>query len=121
MEKPTTKNTLPSKALIQIGWRNQKLYRQAKAKRIQHNQTSFTTNAKGTSLGRKETSNLKQPSIHIDCYIKTSWEKQTKKLQEIHTHKRKSNPNTTPKIVIQITKEKEEGKKKDLQKQIENN
>ena len=29
------------------------LYRQAKAKRIQHHQTSFTTNAKGTSLGRK--------------------------------------------------------------------
>ena len=28
-------------------------YRQAKAKRIQHHQTSFTTNAKGTCLGRK--------------------------------------------------------------------
>ena len=33
--------------------RNQKLSRQAKVKRIQHHQTSFTTNAKGTSLGRK--------------------------------------------------------------------
>ena len=32
---------------------NQKLSRQAKVKRIQHHQTSFTTNAKGTSLGRK--------------------------------------------------------------------
>ena len=31
---------------------NQKLYRQGKTKRIQHHQTSFTTNAKGTSLGR---------------------------------------------------------------------
>ena len=30
-----------------------KLYRQAKAKRIQHHQTSFTAKAKGTSLGRK--------------------------------------------------------------------
>ena len=36
-----------------IRWRNQKLYRQAKAKRIQHHQTSFTTNAKGTSLSGK--------------------------------------------------------------------
>ena len=33
--------------------RNQKLYRQAKDKRIQHQQNSFTTNAKGTSPGRK--------------------------------------------------------------------
>lgn len=32
---------------------NQKLYRQVKAKRIQHHQTSFTTIAKGTSLGGK--------------------------------------------------------------------
>ena len=47
------KNVLPSKAVIQIRRRNQKLYRQAKAKRIQHHQTSFTTNAKGTSLGGK--------------------------------------------------------------------
>ena len=29
------------------------IYRQAKVKKIQHHQTSFTTNAKGTSLGRK--------------------------------------------------------------------
>ena len=38
---------------IQIWWRNQKLFRQAKVKRIQNHQNSFTTNAKGTSLGRK--------------------------------------------------------------------
>ena len=31
----TTKNTLPSKTLLQIWWRNQKLSRQAKVKRIQ--------------------------------------------------------------------------------------
>ena len=29
------------------------VYRQAKVKRIQHHQTSSTTNAKGTSLGKK--------------------------------------------------------------------
>ena len=34
--------------------RNQKLSRQAKVKRIQHHQTSYTTNAKGTPLGRKQ-------------------------------------------------------------------
>ena len=52
-EETTTKATLPSMTLLQIWWRNQKLSRQAKVKRIQHHQTSFTTNAKGTSLGRK--------------------------------------------------------------------
>ena len=31
--------------------KKQKLYRQAKAKGIQHHQTSFTTNAKRVSLG----------------------------------------------------------------------
>ena len=35
-KEPTAKSTLPSKDLIQIQWRYQKLYRQAKAKRIQH-------------------------------------------------------------------------------------
>ena len=52
-EEPTTKVTLSGKDLIQIRWRNQKLYRQAKAKRIQHQQTSSTTNAKGTSVSGK--------------------------------------------------------------------
>ena len=52
-EEPTIKNTLSSKTLPQIWWRNQKLSRQAKVKRIQHHQTSFTANTKGTSLGRK--------------------------------------------------------------------
>ena len=49
-EPPITKNTLPSKTLLQIQCRNQKLSRQAKVKRIQHHQTSITTNAKGISL-----------------------------------------------------------------------
>ena len=35
------------------GERNQKLYRQAKAERIQHHQTSSPKNAKGSSLDRK--------------------------------------------------------------------
>ena len=35
-EKLATKNTLPSKALTQISQRNKMLWRQAKAKRIQH-------------------------------------------------------------------------------------
>ena len=52
-QEPTTQNTLLSKTLLQISWRNQKLSRKAKVKRIQDHQTSFTTNVKGTSLGRK--------------------------------------------------------------------
>ena len=44
----------PARFIIQIRWRNQKLYRQAKAKRIQHHQTSLKTNPKGTSLRGKE-------------------------------------------------------------------
>ena len=44
---------IPNKALIQIQWRNQKLYRQVEARRIQHHQTNFETNAKETSLDRK--------------------------------------------------------------------
>ena len=53
-EEPTTKNTLPSKILLQIWWRNKKVSRQAKVKRTQHYQTSFTINPKGTSLSRKQ-------------------------------------------------------------------
>ena len=37
---------------------NQKLYRQAKAERIQHHQTSSSTNAKGSSLDRKHKKGL---------------------------------------------------------------
>ena len=35
------------------GWRNQKLFRQAKVKRIQYHLTSFTTNVKGTYIVKK--------------------------------------------------------------------
>ena len=51
-EKSTTKITL-SKDLIQNWWRNQKVYRQAKVKRIYYHQISFTTNVKGTYIVRK--------------------------------------------------------------------
>ena len=56
-KEPITKNTLPSKAFIQIQWRNQKLYRQAKAQQIHHHQTSFATNTKG---GRKKTTTIQE-------------------------------------------------------------
>ena len=54
---------ISNKALIHIEWRNQKCCRQAKAERIQHHQTSFTTNAKGTSLGRKEKATSRNKKI----------------------------------------------------------
>ena len=52
-EKTTAKITLSRKDFIQIGKRNKKLYRQAKADGIQHHQTSSPTNAKGYSLDRR--------------------------------------------------------------------
>ena len=52
-EKSTTKITVPRKDLIQNWWRNQKLFRQAKVKRIQNHQTSFTTNIKRTDIVKK--------------------------------------------------------------------
>ena len=54
-EKPAIKINLPSNNLIQNWWRNQKFYRQAKVKRLQHHQTSFTTNAEGTSQAGNKT------------------------------------------------------------------
>jgi len=56
--KSIKKITLPSKDIIQIQRRNQKRYRQAKAKRIQSHQTSSSTNAKGNSLDRKHRKGL---------------------------------------------------------------
>ena len=52
-EKPITQITVPSNDLIQIWRKNQKLYRQAKAQRIQHHKTSSSTNAKESALDRK--------------------------------------------------------------------
>ena len=82
-EERATKNTLLSKTLAQICWRNQKLSRQAKVKRIQHYQTNFTANIEGTSLGRKHkrrkrpTQNkpktIKKMVIHYDNCPKCKW------------------------------------------------
>ena len=44
---------IPGKGLIQNEWRNQKLFRKPKLKRIQYHQTSFTTNVKGTYIVKK--------------------------------------------------------------------
>ena len=64
-------------------------------KEVHKTQTnSFTTNAKGTSLGGTETNNLKQPSTYLDCHLKTSWDEQTKKLQQINTQKMQPQYNT---------------------------
>ena len=52
MEKSTTKITVPSKDLIQILWRNKKLFRQVKFKRTHYHQTRFTTNVKGVIWSR---------------------------------------------------------------------
>ena len=57
------KNTLTSKALVQIWWRNQKPYRQAKAKRIQPLQISSTSTSKGTFLSRKGKATIKNKNI----------------------------------------------------------
>ena len=51
-EKYATKITVPSKDLIQNWWRNKKLFRQAKVKRIQYDQTSFTTNVQFSSVAQ---------------------------------------------------------------------
>ena len=62
-KKPTNKITLPSNDLIQIRWRNQKLYQQAKAMRTHHHQTSFAMDGKGTSLGGKENTTTRNKNI----------------------------------------------------------
>ena len=59
-----------------------------------------------------ETNNLKQFCIYIECYIKNSWEQQTKTTTDTFIKKRKSSSNTTLKIVIksQENKREREGK-----------
>ena len=52
-EKSATKIIIPGKDLIQNLWRNQKLFRQEKVKKIQCHQTRFTTNVKGTYILKK--------------------------------------------------------------------
>ena len=54
--------------LIQISWRNPKLYRQTKV-RIQYHQTSFITNGKRTFLGRTY-KRKKRPTINKHKTVK---------------------------------------------------
>ena len=55
-QRPTTKTTLPSKALNQDRRPNKEFPRQKKSKRIHFHQTSSARDAKGTALrkGRRE-------------------------------------------------------------------
>ena len=53
MKRKNLQTRVLRKALIHIRGRNQKLHRQVEARRIQHHQTNFATNAKETSLDRK--------------------------------------------------------------------
>ena len=62
-EEARTKHTLQRKALIQLWWRDQKIYRQAKAKRIQHLQTSSASTTKGNTLSRKGESKIRNKNI----------------------------------------------------------
>ena len=48
----------------------QKLYRQAKAKKIRHQQNSFATYSKGTSLDQKEKATPRKKKI---TKLKTQW------------------------------------------------
>ena len=58
---------VPSKDLIQIDGEIKKFFKQAKVKRIQYHQTSFTTNVKGTSIDKK----YKRRKIYIQNQPKT--------------------------------------------------
>ena len=94
-KKPTTKINLSSKDLTQIQRRNQKLYRKAKIKRIQHHQTSFTTKTKGTSQKGNtiETKGIQKQTqdnkvhcnriIHINNYFNCQWTKRSTQKTQI--------------------------------------
>ena len=64
-------NTLASKTLFHIWWRNQKLSRQAKVKRTEQHHTSFTTNARKYKRKKRSTQNklLKIKKMVIGSYI----------------------------------------------------
>ena len=65
----------PTRLLFRFWWRNQKLYRQTKSKRIQH-PTRFTINANGNSPDEKEKARTRNKTI-------TKWEKLTGKGKHI--------------------------------------
>ena len=75
MEKCTAKITVPSKDLIQNWWRNKKLFKQAKFKRIQYHQTNFTTNGKGNYLVKKYKRRKKDPKNQPQTIKKMATEK----------------------------------------------
>lgn len=62
-KKPITKNTLLSMSLVQSWCKDYNLYRQAKAKTVQHHQTSFTMNVRGVSLSGKEKATARNMKI----------------------------------------------------------
>ena len=82
-EKSRIKITVPGKDPIQNRWRNKKLFRQAKVKRIQYHQTSFTKNVKGTYIVKKykrrkklykiNPPKLRKWNIYINNYFKCKW------------------------------------------------
>ena len=61
-----TKNSLFSKNRSQIWQRNQQFFRQAKTKRNQYHQTSFTMTAKAASLGEKERPGLERRKLQME-------------------------------------------------------
>ena len=97
-EKSPTKITVPGKNFIQNWWRDQKLFRQAKVKRIQYHQTSFTTNVKYLysqeiqekkkiyKINPKQLENGNR-SIYINNYFKCKWIKYSnQKTQTVWMH-----------------------------------
>ena len=56
----------PARLSFRFEGESQKLHREAKAKRIQQHETSFTTSTKGTSLGRKEKATTRNITITND-------------------------------------------------------
>ena len=53
----------PTRLLFRFGGEIKSFINKKKTKRIHHHQTSFTTNAKGTSLGRKEKATTRNKKI----------------------------------------------------------
>ena len=63
-EKPTTKNTLPSNVIIQIGRRDKYFSRQIKAEIVKNHYIGFISNGKGTlSRGGKATTKMGEISL----------------------------------------------------------
>ena len=83
VRKRKIKNTLPSKALIQIWWTNQKLYRQAKANRIQHHKPASQQIIKELLQAEKKRLELETRKLRMGKLI--SKDKHTVKVEK-HPH-----------------------------------